>query len=147
MAPLTKNAISVTVRDRAKRMKIWDHKGYKSKIRNISKIQNFIKKNWNGRLERNFLSWIQLEIEQNGRKFGVIRVIIWKSTILWKFYNFSKFGIQSKIAMGMRWFCAQAQKQVDKSEIYLAISSFFWSISVTTGCNIFKLGFNIVYTE
>ena len=25
--------------------------------------------------------------------------------------------------MGMRCFCAQAQKQVDKSEIYLAISS------------------------
>ena len=26
--------------------------------------------------------------------------------------------------MGMRCFCAQAQKQVDKCEIYLAISSF-----------------------
>ena len=27
--------------------------------------------------------------------------------------------------MGMRCFCAQAQKQVDKCEIYLAMSSFF----------------------
>ena len=27
--------------------------------------------------------------------------------------------------MGMRCFCAQAQKQVTKSEIYLAISSYF----------------------
>ena len=32
MAALTKNAISVTVRDRAKRTKIWDHKGYLSQI-------------------------------------------------------------------------------------------------------------------
>ena len=43
MAALTKNAISETVRDRAKRTKIWDHKGYKSQLRQIfSKIQNFI---------------------------------------------------------------------------------------------------------
>ena len=28
MAALTKNAILVTVRDRAKQTKIWDHKGY-----------------------------------------------------------------------------------------------------------------------
>ena len=35
MATLTKNAILVTVRDRAKRKKIWDHKGYKSQITNI----------------------------------------------------------------------------------------------------------------
>ena len=32
MADLTKNAISLTVRDRAKRTKTWDHKGYKSQI-------------------------------------------------------------------------------------------------------------------
>ena len=32
MADLTKNAILVTVRDRAKQTKIWDHKGYKSQI-------------------------------------------------------------------------------------------------------------------
>ena len=32
MAALTKNAITVTGRDRAKRTKIWDHKGYKSQI-------------------------------------------------------------------------------------------------------------------
>ena len=30
MATLTKNAISVTGRDRAKRTTIWDHKGYES---------------------------------------------------------------------------------------------------------------------
>ena len=28
--------------------------------------------------------------------------------------------------MGMHGFCAQALKQVTNSEIYLAISSFFW---------------------
>ena len=39
----------------------------------------------------------------------------------WKKYNLI---IQSLITMGMRCFCAQAQKQVDKCEIYLAISSF-----------------------
>ena len=37
MAALTKNAISVTVRDGAKRTKIWDHQGYKSLITNIFK--------------------------------------------------------------------------------------------------------------
>ena len=46
MAALTKNAISVTGRDRAKRTKIWDHKGYKSRIRfaitsNVSDNTNF----------------------------------------------------------------------------------------------------------
>ena len=35
MADLTKNATSVTLRDRAKRTKIWDHKGYNSQIINI----------------------------------------------------------------------------------------------------------------
>ena len=45
MAALTKNAISVTVRDRAKRAKIWDHKGYKSQITNIFKNSKFYKKN------------------------------------------------------------------------------------------------------
>ena len=42
------------------------------------------------------------------------------------FFNISKnyLRIQSLITMGMRCFCAQAQKQVDKCEIYLAISSF-----------------------
>ena len=42
MAALTKNTISVTVRDRAKRTKILDHKGYKSQVTNILEIQNFI---------------------------------------------------------------------------------------------------------
>ena len=45
MAALTKNAISVTGRDRAKRTKIWDHKGYKSEITNIFKNSKFYKKN------------------------------------------------------------------------------------------------------
>ena len=35
MAALTKNAISATVRDRAKWTKIGDNKGYKSVITNI----------------------------------------------------------------------------------------------------------------
>ena len=48
MADLTKNAISVTVRNGAKRTNILDHKGKKSQKINISKIQNFIKKNQNG---------------------------------------------------------------------------------------------------
>ena len=37
MAALTKTAISVPVRDRANRTKIWDHKGNKSLITNIFK--------------------------------------------------------------------------------------------------------------
>ena len=46
MAALTKNAIPVKVRDRAKRTKIWDHKGYKSLIiTNIFKNSKFYKKN------------------------------------------------------------------------------------------------------
>ena len=46
MAALTKNAISVTGRDRAKQTKIWDHKGYKSQITNIFKNSKLYKKNW-----------------------------------------------------------------------------------------------------
>ena len=66
MAALTKNAISVTVRDRAKRTKIWDHKGYKSLLRQI-----FFKNSefYNGRLKQKCLSQQQLEKERNGRKF------------------------------------------------------------------------------
>ena len=45
MAALTKNAIAVTVKDRAKRTKIWDHKGYKSHITNIFQNSKFYKKN------------------------------------------------------------------------------------------------------
>ena len=56
MAALTKNAISVTGRDRAKRMKIWDHKGYKRQINFFSKIPNFIRKIQNGRLSKKKLS-------------------------------------------------------------------------------------------
>ena len=44
MAALTKNAISVPGRDRAKQTEIWDHKGYKSQIRNIYKKSKFYKK-------------------------------------------------------------------------------------------------------
>ena len=43
MAALTRNAISVTGRDRMNEPKIWDHKGYKSQITNIFKIQKKIK--------------------------------------------------------------------------------------------------------
>ena len=45
MAALTKNAISVTGRDRAKWTKIWDHKGNKKHITNIFKNSKFYKKN------------------------------------------------------------------------------------------------------
>ena len=45
MAALTKNAILVTRRDRAKRTNIWDHKDYKSLIRNIYKNSKIYKKN------------------------------------------------------------------------------------------------------
>ena len=45
MAALTKNAISVTGRDRAKWTKIWDHRGYKSQIQIIFKNSKFYKKN------------------------------------------------------------------------------------------------------
>ena len=43
-AALTKNAISVIVRDRAKRTKIWDCKGYRSQITDIFKNSKFYKK-------------------------------------------------------------------------------------------------------
>ena len=52
MAVSTKNAISVTVRDRVKRIKIWDDKSYSSQIRNILKNSKFYKKNKNGRLDQ-----------------------------------------------------------------------------------------------
>ena len=52
MAALTKNAISLTVRDRAKQTKIVDHKSYKSLITNIFKNSKFKKKNQNGRLDQ-----------------------------------------------------------------------------------------------
>ena len=45
MVALTKNAISVTMRDRAKWTKIWDHNGYKSQITNIFINSKFYKKN------------------------------------------------------------------------------------------------------
>ena len=44
MAALTKNAISVTVRDRAKQAKIWDHKRYMRQITNIFKNSKFYRK-------------------------------------------------------------------------------------------------------
>ena len=44
MAALTKNAFSVTVKDRVKQTKIWDHKGYKSLTTNIFKNSKFYKK-------------------------------------------------------------------------------------------------------
>ena len=47
---------SETVRDRAKQTEIWDHKGYKSQIRNIFKNSKFYKKNQNGLLDQNAIS-------------------------------------------------------------------------------------------
>ena len=44
MAALTKNAISVMVRDRTKRTTIWNHKGYNSQITNIFKNSKFDEK-------------------------------------------------------------------------------------------------------
>ena len=61
----------------------------------IFKNSKFYKKNQNGRLEQKFLSRKQLEIEGTGRKFGIIKVIMCERTILRKFYNISKFCIQS----------------------------------------------------
>ena len=43
MATLTENAISVMVRGRAKRTKIWDHKCLKSQTTNIFKKSKFYK--------------------------------------------------------------------------------------------------------
>ena len=67
MATLTKNAISVTVRN--------NNKKYFQKLK-------ILEKKLNGQVEQKFLSRKQLEIEQNGRKFMIIRVIICKSTIV-----------------------------------------------------------------
>ena len=52
MAALTKNAISLTERDRAKRTKIWDIKGYNSQITNIFNNSKFKKKHENGCLDQ-----------------------------------------------------------------------------------------------
>ena len=41
MAALTKNIIFVSVRDRAKRTKIWDHTGNKIQIKDIFKNSKF----------------------------------------------------------------------------------------------------------
>ena len=60
MADLIKNAITVTVRDRAKRTKIWNHKDYKSQITNIFKNSKFYKQNskWPPALTKNAISVI-----------------------------------------------------------------------------------------
>ena len=42
MAALTENAISVTVREREKRTKIWNHKGNKNQITNIFKNSKWL---------------------------------------------------------------------------------------------------------
>ena len=52
MAALTENAISITGRDKVKRMKIWDRKGYKSQATNILKNSKFYKNLQNGRLDQ-----------------------------------------------------------------------------------------------
>ena len=56
MVALTKNDISVTVRDRAKRTQIKDHKGYKGPITNIFKNSKLYKKNQNCRLDQKSIS-------------------------------------------------------------------------------------------
>ena len=52
MSALNKNAISVTMRDRAKRTKILDHKDYKRQVANIFKNYKFIKETQIGHLVR-----------------------------------------------------------------------------------------------
>ena len=44
MVSLTENAFLVMVSDRAKQTKIWDNKGFKSKITNIFKNSKFYNK-------------------------------------------------------------------------------------------------------
>ena len=96
MAAFTKKAISVTMRDRAKQSKIWDHKGYKGILTNIFKNSNLKKKCKMAPTWTKVLTTETVWDHENGRK-------IWdhkgynmcKSTIHWKFYNFSKIGVQS----------------------------------------------------
>ena len=57
------------------------------------------------------MSQKRLEIKRNGHKSHALSEI--RST-----------NNQSQITMGLLCFCAQAQKQDSKSEIYLAVSSF-----------------------
>ena len=45
MADLTKNVISVMVKDRAKRTKMWDHKGENCQITKIFKNSKFYLRN------------------------------------------------------------------------------------------------------
>ena len=67
MSALSKNAISVTVIDRAKQTKIWDHKGNKTQLTNIFKNSKFYKKK-------------SKYIEQNGQIFVITWVTLGKMT-------------------------------------------------------------------
>ena len=80
MAALTKHAISVTVRDRAKRTKSWDHKGYKSQIRNIFKKRLIkAKYTWRSLVNFNFLNFM----------FGIMALqLLFKLT---KFFIYNAF--------------------------------------------------------
>ena len=69
-----------------------------------------------GDLHSNFVFNISKNLKKN-KKFKII---------LKKNKNKKNWRIQSYITRGMR---AQAKKQVDKCEIYLAISSFFYILS------------------
>ena len=67
-----------------------------------------------------------LKKERNGNKLGIThKVHDLSNTFLNIWLEIEQnLRTQSEIAMGMRVFCAQAQKQVDKEiKIYLAISS------------------------
>ena len=61
MAALTKNTISITVRDKAKHTKIWDRKGYKSQITNMNdKTLNMVKFLWLNHTKFSYLVILQV---------------------------------------------------------------------------------------
>ena len=84
---MTKNAMSITVRDRAKWTQIWDYKGYKCKITNIFKNSKFDNKNQNGGLDQNAIS---VMVRDRAKRTKIWKHKGYKSQITNKFKN-SKF--------------------------------------------------------
>ena len=110
---------SDTVGDRAKTIEIWDF---------LEHFEYF--KNLKNKKPHKF-AHISLTVRDRAKltNFGDHMFCQCSQQNIFQHLETNNLRIHSLITMGMRCFCAQAQKQVDKCEIYLAISSFCCSIS------------------
>ena len=111
--------ISETVRDREKRTKFGDHMFCPCSHQNAFQQFALISETVRDRAKRNCGDQHKFALSQKWTKY-------WGSLSMFIVKHFSKnnLRIQILITMGMRCFCAQAQKQVDKCKIYQSISSF-----------------------